>query len=468
MSKQKWMMTFAVAVLLPGYLAAQEKDPRLNPPVQPVGVESSSKAPGAATPAPVQTTTIEKEPLSGASWLGLGFLGGARSYLQPSFSLSQNADLETAGPNVWRSQTQINAGLKLRREWQSYLVDLDYSLGGLAYASGQNQTSLVQAVNLGQQISRRRWTISMRDAFSYLPESSYGTPLLGNLNGNGLGSNLLNGNPLYNPTQTLLTGGGSRISNMVSGQVQYDVNRQLAFTGSTSYSIFRFLNNSQNLFETNTLSVQGGVNYALNRFDTLAVTYSIQQTRFKGQTGGFDSQVVQLNYAHRINGRMSFQVGAGPDFRTFDFPGRPKDTRTSWSARTRFLYSLRNMDMGLSYSHSSTNGSGVLLGASTDSIEGSVSRKLFRDWSSSFSGGYARNESFAQTAVGTNQARFGTWKANAIVGRRIGRSVQLNGVYTFQSQEQTLCGATTLCLANTRRHVFGITFSWLFRQIELN
>ncbi len=468
MSKQKWMMTMAAVVLLPAGAAAQEKDPRLNPPVQPIGVESTSKAPGTSTPAPVQTTTIEKEPLSGNSWLGLGFLGGARSYLQPSFSVAQNADLETVGSNVWRTQTQINAGIRLRREWQSYLVDLGYSIGGQAYATGQNKTSLFQSLNFGQTLLLRRWTFSLHDTFSYLPESAFGAPLLGNNNGGSFGSNLFNPNPLYNPAQTLLTGGGSRISNMVSGQVQYDVNRQLAFTGSTTYSIFRFLGSAQNLVETNTLGIQGGVNYALDRYNTVAVTYSIQQTRFKGQIGGFDSQVVHLNYSRRINGRMSFQIGAGPDFRTFDFPTRPKDTRTSWSAQTRFLYSLRNSDLGLTYSHSSTNGSGILLGASTDSVEGTFSRQFFRNWSNTFSGGYARNESVTHTALGTNPVRFGTWRAHATMGRAIGRSMQVNGTYSFQSQEQTLCGAGTICLTNTRRHVFGITFNWLFRQIELN
>ncbi len=468
MSKRNWMWTIAVAGLLPAGISAQEKDPRLNPPVAPIGVESSSKAPGSTAAVPVQTTTIEKEPLSGNRWLGLGFLGGSHSYLLPSFSIAQGVDSEVAGPNLNRAQTQLHAGVKLRKEWQSYLVDVDYSLGGVIYGSGQTNGSLVQSVNVGQTINVRRWTISTSDTFSYLPESGYGAPLLGNTNPSGLGSTLFNGNPLFNPSQTVLTGSGARISNAASGQVQYDVNRQLAFTGSASYSILRFLDNGTGLIESNSFGAQGGVNYAFNRRDTIAVTYSIQQMRFKGQVGGFDSQVVHLNYARRLVGRLSIQVGAGPDFQTFDFPGRPKDTRMSWSARTRLLYSMRDMDLGFGYDHSSTNGSGVLLGASTDSIEGTLSRKFFRNWSSSFGAGFARNESLAQTLVGASQARFRTWRAHASFGRQIGRSVQMSGTYSYQDQEQTLCGVAGLCMPDTRRHVIGITFNWLFRQIELN
>ena len=69
-----------VLALWASTVAAQEKDPRVNPPVMPTGAESSSKAPGetaGAVPA-TPTVTPDQQPLSGGNWLGLGFWDGGR------------------------------------------------------------------------------------------------------------------------------------------------------------------------------------------------------------------------------------------------------------------------------------------------------------------------------------------------------------------------------------------------------
>lgn len=460
------VLTAAMACLAPGALG-QEKDPRVNPPVAPVGVESTSKAPNSATP-PVQTQTIEKEPLSGSRWPGLGFLGGARNYLIPSFAFSQAGDIETSGNDVPRAQSQINAGLKLRREWERYLVDLDYSVGGLIYSTDQT-AFLVQGLGLSQTIALRRWTITISDSFSYLPESGFGAPLLGNVGGqSSLGTGVLSGNPLFNPAQTILTGGNRRITNAASVQAQYDMNRSLSFTATGGYSIFRFLDNAAGLIENNSMTLQGGANYRFNRFDTVAGTYSLQQTRFLGGLGGFDSHTVQLSYARRLTGRMTVQIGAGPQIQKFNLPGQTRDDRISWSAVSRVLLAFRNSDIGIGYSRNSTNGSGVLLGASTDSVDGSYTRRFFRTWGATFGGGYARNTSLAQLSSGPSEVRFTTWRGNTSVGRNIGRSVNLNITYSYQTQDQSACGALVGCLQDSRRHVLGLVFSWNFKPIELD
>ena len=467
-------LTFGIASLvLCGTAFAQEKDPRLNPPVQPVGVESTSKAPNTTAPPPVQEKTIEKEPLSGARWLGLGSLGGGRSYLQPSFSFSQGGDMDVKGPNVTRAQSQVNAGVMLRREWQRYLIDLDYSIGGVVYSTQQNKAALVQGLGLSQTISLRRWTFTVSDHFSYLPESGYGAPLLGNVGngafgGGGIGGGIINGNPLYNPAQTIITNNGNRISNSATGQVQYDFSRHLSFTGSAGYGILRFLDNGTGLLESNTLTAQGGVNYAFNRFDNVAVTYSLQQTSFKGVSGGLDSHTVQLSYARRITGRMVLQFGAGPQYRDFNIPGQIPNNRFSWTATSRVLYAMRDMDLAFAYSRFSTNGSGVLLGASTDNVDLTANRKIGRNWSGTIGGGLALNRSLAQSLAGTNPSKFRTWHTNASFGRRVGRSMNLSLTYNYQEQVQTVCAVSVVCFPDTQRHVFGLMFGWRPQPIELN
>lgn len=460
----------AVVLVMSASVFAQEKDPRMNPPVQPVGVESTSKAPTGVNAAPVQEKTIEKEPLSGSRWLGLGSLGGSRSYLQPSFSVSQGADMSVIGPNTTRAQTQVHAGMLLRREWQRYLIDLNYSAGGVVYGTNR-KAALVQGLGLDQTISLRRWTITIGDTFSYLPESGFGAPLLGNVGngafGGGVGG-VLNGNPLFNPAQTIITNRGSRISNSATGQVQYDVNRQLSFTGSAGYGILRFLDNAAGLLESNSLTAQAGMNYAFGRFDSMAVTYSLQQTRFKGVAGGADSHSVQLSYARRMTGRMVLQVGAGPQIRDFSIPGQTPSDRLSWTATSRVLYAMRDMDLAFAYSRFMTNGSGVLLGASTDSFDLTATRNIGRNWHTTFGSGMALNRSLAQLVAGTNQSHFRTWHANGSLGRAIGRSMSMNLTYSYQNQNQTVCGVAAICFPDTQRHVFGLMFGWRPRPIELN
>jgi len=467
MKVRNCMLAVATMGLVPLAAWAQEKDPRINPPVAPIGAESTSKATGTTLPPPAQTPSIEKDSLSGSHW-GLGSLGGSRSYLLPRFSFFQGADMETKGPNQTNAQTQVNTGLKLRKEWKSYMVDVDYSLGGVVYNTQSNQSGLVQGLSLGQTISLNRWSVSVFDSFSYLPESGFGAPLLGNVGQSSFGGGVFNSNPLLNPTQTILTGQGKRISNSVLGQVQYDFNRQLSFTGSASYSILRFLDNSGGFLENNNIGLQAGMDYKITRFDTLATTYSLQHVRFHGVAGGFEAHTVHLVYGRRITGRLSMNVGAGPQIRHFHLPGQTINDRVSWSTNTRLLYAMRNMDLGLTYSHSITSGSGVLLGATTDSLEGTLTRQLFRNWTTSWGAGYARNESLRQLTGGPSTSLFKTWRANATIGRSLGRSLQMNASYSFQSQDQALCGGGLGCMPGSQRHVFGVMFSWRFNQIELN
>jgi len=473
--KVQWKKHAALlaGVLLSAAVApAQEKDPRLNPPVAPIGVESTSKA---TVPAAVPAQKVEKDTLSGNQYLGLENLQGSRSYLMSNLSFTSGSDFgpDGLGGTRFSSQSQFNGSLDLRREWSRNALSLTYSGGGVVYNtnSGQ-QNGFVQALGISETVTMRRWTLSIRNSLSFLPESGFGSSLLGSIGQNSFGSNaLFNGNQLFNNGQTILTGVGKRISNSASGQLQYDVNRQFAFTASGVYGILRFLDGQAGQLESNSVGFNGGMNYKFGRGNSVAVNYAFQEAMFRGVGGQIRNQTATFSYARQLPGRMTLQIGGGPRFSHSDIVGRPIRDRFSWSATSRLLFALGETgNLGFSYSRSSTNGSGVLFGAVTDTVETTYSRQLSRKWTTSFNGGYARNESITQQIAGTGGFRFHTWHVGANAGRDLGRSLRMTMAYTYQNQDQTSCFVLAACSVGNGggRHVINIGFQWLLRRIEFN
>jgi hypothetical protein len=476
----------AVVALLACGVAAQEKDPRVNPPIMPIGVESSSKAPGEASgpPAPAKpAVTPDQEPLSSGNWLGLGFWDGGRSYLVGGFSL--NSGFDTNSQNTanggWQSRSSFNARVGMQRVWSRSQFNLNYSIGGQLYNSRQSAAqrngALVQSLGVSQSLSWRRWSLSLSESFTYLPESSFGGGVgagsgfgnggFGGLGGFGIPGLTIPGtpNPFVTPGQTILTTRGARISNSIGGQVGYSLSPRSQITANGAFSMLRFLEG--NFIETNSMVFSAGYNYVLNSKDTIATRYVGQQMTFLGATGGVNAHNFHLSYARRVTGRMSFQISGGPAFNEMRSPLGNVTRRQSWSGMTGWQYAWPNLNVGASYSRSITDGSGVLSGANTHSVSFNVGRRLSQMWSGGASIRFAHNSSLSGLNGGT-PASFESWNFGVRLSRPLGRSMSLNTSYNMQHQSRSVCAlAGSGCIPTSLRHVFSVGFSWQMQPIGL-
>ena len=415
-------------------------------------------------------------PLAGAQNLTLGLPPSGHSFLLPSFGISSQAQINpyhSTQPNTPGviETTYLMGRLALSRSSGRSILSLDYMTGG-SFSTGATQGNFgVQNFHFSDSIHWGRWTTMFGDQMSYTPQSPFGFGGVGSLNnlgvglGDGVGSNTSFNNNFL-PGQSILINGSPQISNAVIGEVDYALSYRASLTFAGSYGLLDFVNagyqNSSNA------TFQGGYSYLLDRKNSIAVFYRFNTTMFAGLPQGMQDHSVQFTYARRITGRLSFQVGGGPDERIAQSPVAGPSTVTSWTASTSLSYQYRHMGTGFSYNHSVTGGSGLLPGAQTDLLSGNLNHAINRDWQASVSSGYSRNHALQQTILNANNTSPQSWFATAQLSRHFVRYGSLFIAYSAAGQS-SLASICTLpaCQVSSLSSSVSIGYNWGLRPLVL-
>lgn len=462
------IILLALALCVPAAWA-QQKDPRVNPPVDPLPPlspgESSSRAtavetpPGAAAPSPARG---DRQPLTSSSPWTLGAFGGGRSFLVPSLSIFQGFDTNprVTGSRGVESASQFSGRMAFQHVRSKREFALDYTGGGRFHTQNSDLNAAFHQLGLSYKAEVSRWNLLFEDEVGYsteagagfgggtgLPRFSQTTAFPGNLGG------------FVTPLQSILTSRAPRISNTVLGEVQYAAGRRSAFTFSASYGLLHFLESG--FVDGRSTSLRGGYNYALTSADTLALSYGASLLRFDDSQQQIDSHSVHVEYGRRITGRLAIRIAGGPQVSTFANAVNGSGTLISWNVRTSLLYRHGAGDMQLSYSRGVTAGSGVLVGAQTSDVRAALGRQIGRTWRANWEFGYARNAPLQQTS--TTTSGFDTWNAGTSFSRPVGRSARLFLRYGVQRQTTNIPGASV-----GLRHTFGIGFDFRFRPIDFD
>ncbi len=461
---------------------AQQKDPRVNPPVTPVG-ESSSKAPESTTSAPAAVPAAAQEPdtrpLTGVEDFSLGSLNSGRSFLVSGVRITQGFDSNhnlAQGSSRFSHQTNVNGSVQLQHLWSRYTLAASYRAGGTLYSGRTGARAPIHNLSLSQTILGRRWTALVSDSFSYLPEAAFGLggfggiggigPLPGSSLGDTLGVNQGTLNPILLPNQTVLTGRSTRISNQVIGQFSYVLSPRISWNVSGGYGILRFLEDG--FIDSRNSSFRTGMNYQIGGNDSVGIFYGFGASSFEDTTRAFDSHTVSFSYGRRLTGRLALQFSAGPTISQFRNAVTGSGSRVSWSTRTMLQYALQDdMNLHLGYYRTITGGSGVFLGAQSDVVNVSLARRLNRIWSMGVDFGYAHNSSLRELNPGVQaNATFNSYRAGVNFARPVGRYANLSLAYTLNYQNRGAC-VTTVCNGRVLRHAFMLGFDWQFRPISL-
>jgi hypothetical protein len=324
-----------------------------------------------------------------------------------------------------------------------------------------------------QSYEGRRWSFLLHDRASYLPEASFGyggfgwTGGLGLDLGGALGSNLSSLNSHFSPTGSLLAGRGSRIANTVATQIQYLAGPHSAITLAGSYGLLHFrepgFTDSRNSF------FLAGYNRTLTARDSFGINYGLGLFHFQSSVPTFQTHLLQLSYGHRISGRMAMELTGGPQVAVFKRPTAGSTTPVSWSASTSLNYRVRRGDVALSYNRYTSNGGGVLSGATTDRVGVAWGLRLTRGWSGSLGPGYSHNRSLPQTTSGNSERTFDTVYAGASLSRRLGPYMTMFFTYNFQTQRsENIPCLTGDCATSLLRHLIGFGFNWHPREIMID
>lgn len=375
----------------------------------------------------------DNRPPSGAQPVGLG----VSNKKEMDISLNANQSWQSNAfaqnlPNSWDSMTSFGGALQLNFNRANSQTLLNYAGNVINYSYLTPAWTTSQNVSFSQNIRIGRWTLTGLDKFNYSPNPAFGwygygsTSAVASTSSGGSASIV---NPQYVPNQSILTPPTASYSNTVVGQLEYGLTRRSSWTGSVSYGILRYPDSD--FLNSNQVIVSTGYNYSPTARDTVSVTYSYSDFRYTGINSSFSSQNVQLGYAHRLTGRLALQISGGPEFANTTAVGGT-GTKVRFSGNGNLTYARTHTNLTLSYFAGTTAGSGVLVGAQTETAQFAVNRSIARAWLTGCSVGYSRNSGFGNS--GFDQQHYDALYVTPTLRRTIARNLGVSFSYSYQRQ----------------------------------
>jgi hypothetical protein len=338
--------------------------------------------------------------------------------------------------------------------------------GGVGLANGQGQgTYTYWNLAATQGLITRRWAFNISDSFSFLPQSP--TTGLSGIPGVGdLGALPVQG-PTEGPGGGVLTYSGDRVINQVSGSAERQLSSATSISGVGSWSIIHFLDDNAGLDSS---SETGSV--ALNRrldarssasLDAVYSTYSYGNAGVSQGYPPFQTKGINLSFQRLLSRSLSMSVSAGPLWiSSSDSALVPSRLSVAASASLSYNHKLTNASLG--YTRGANAGSGVLGGALSDNVSGSVAHTYGRKWVASADVGYTHSTGLQQfliegSPVAVNQV-YDTVFGGVQLTRGFGPHWSGYTSYTIQHQSSIYSVMTqNAFIGNSQVFAIGVTFT---------
>ena len=490
--------TLAVALLMCGTVAfAQDQkqdqspiDP--NAPLQPLDsnpVGNTNRPPVPAgrgidpdmQPYDPAQVTPDQHTLAGAAPITLGSLQHNRNTFDPSVSVSQVGETipTTTGSTDLVGVTVVGGGLNFNRTWSQYHLvarynggeTFNFGFGGLGAASGVTSPHFqFHNLLLSQEIDGGRWHGVIEDSFAASPGATFTGQGVGGpgLLGTNASTSFAGLGQTFTPAETVNTGDTMRIENSVIAQLEYALNRRSAFTVSGGYGLLHF--NGGGYLSSTMVNGQVGYDYALSPFDSIAILASYGKISYSGNgtstTGSGVSTVDYLGalaYGRKITGRLAFQVAAGPQEIVSSGTGVTTGHSRIWfvSVNSALNYAWRRSGVSFAYVRGLTAGSGVFLGATSNTFSFTGHYQFTRFWTGTVAGGYSLNNTLPTEGVAP--AQFDNWFVSGNIGRRLGYHAVVNFNYGLTKQNSPTPCPVLNCGVAGFQQTFGVSFGWHLR-----
>lgn len=404
---------------------------------------------GDVNPQDSQSLTPDTRSLTGVEDLSLGTLPEAHSYWQPHVAISATVDSNpeySTGSSDWSTWTSLVGGVDIHHISGISDLFLSYTGGGMFSNGGQAENGIIQQLGLRDKFTFRRTSFSVFEQLGYLPESSFG---FAGTAGSGIPGSGVGGIGVgtgFTPGQSILTPRGQNLSSSTAVEFDATLTPRTSLTLVGDYALLHYFENS--LADYGDASFQAGYNYQLTRKDTIAVSYLFSAYRYSGTNQSININTIQASYGRRVTGRLAFQIAAGPQFVSSQAPitGTPSSTSGSessryWTLNTSLQYQLRRAYLSASYYHGVTGGSGLLAGAETDVVTGTIGSQVLRTLNVGWTSGYSRNKGFdiAGTTAPAQQS-FSYWFTGANLAHPLNRSLDVFMNYQLQYQTTNTTG----------------------------
>lgn len=440
-------------------------------PQQPTQQGTSAGQQTTSEPTVPESVPSSAPPLTGAERFALSRIGMSRSYFAPSFQFAQS--VTTAGTSAFGTSTvepvsTLSGVLAFHHLWSRYAFTAQYSGTGFIYNHKSTSNTSAHEFTLSQRVQGRRSTFSLQDVVTYLPESSFGYARFSGFNNYGsvgygygglFGASGGNLDTTYLPSQSILTGPSSRVSNAVVGEYDYETSPLSSLTFTGSYALLRFP--SSNFLRSDDAIFKIGFNHTFTRKNSMAVSYQAGIFRFGQTDGDFINHVASLTYRRSVSRRLALQLGAGPQINVYNnsLPGQNK--QITWQGSAQLDYQLRRTILELNYWHYTSGGSGVYLGARTDRAGIYFSLPLSQRWTVDSDAGYSYNTTLQNGNLTGSGRSYNSWYGDLNLHRMLTPSMSMFLSYNLQQQltPNTTC-VGTICGTFYTQQYFSFGLNW--------
>lgn len=441
----------------------------------PIGAARGVSVPFDPQPYDPSQVTPDQNTLAGVMPFTLGSLQHMRNTFDPAISVSQLGQTVpgASGRTVLTGVSVVGASLNFNRTWSKYHFSAIYNGGetfNLGYSAAASYFGQVSPhyqfhyVSVAEEATWARWHALLRDDFAASPGAAFTAQGIG---GPGLSaqlSSLLGVSGVASgvaPSQTIDTGLTMRYMNSILGQAEYSLSRRSAITFSGYYGLLHFT--VPGYISNSFFIVQAGYDHLLDPFNSVAILTSYGKIDYTGTGSSTTDYLGALAYGRKITGRLAFQIAAGPQGINFAGAGGVGNFHILFiSVNSALSYERRRSGVVLSFDRGLNGGSGVLLGATSNTISGTAHYQFTRFWTGSVTGGYALNHSLA--ASGAANTQFDNWFIGANLGRRVGPHLQINFNYGATKQNNpAICPVAGGCGGTGLQQTLGMSVNWHLR-----
>jgi hypothetical protein len=285
---------------------------------------------------------------------------------------------------------------------------------------------------------------------------TFATPTTGFTGVPGTGEPIGGSGSASSTDQTILALNTRTLDNMAAIGFGYRLGTAWSLNVGGSSGQLRFIDNTGQ--DTDTLSADGGITRTLDAHNSVSGQYSYSRYTYPASGLTSETNTAQFGFTRQWNRRFTTRAAVGPLW--FSTSGIASSGSTAMTNTTMLSmdastsYMMRKGSVSVSYLHGSNAGAGYMLGAKSDSVNGSFTREFGRNLNVGVTGAYMRTSALigatyeyacskdnviyiclvplALTPV--TDAKYGGVQAT----RKLGRYVNVFANYTAMDQSSTL------------------------------
>ena len=409
--------------------------------------------------------------LSGGVVPGLGSWGPRHSFLVPGIKLAQSLDSNPMfqAPGVYRGFT-TGVGQLQAVQYLGAAAELRYA-GAVRFDSSAtlyraNIFTNSHAVSVSGLKQAGAWNFSLNDQAHYWQGSLAGdagmegmgavTTQVGQWAGApGIQLDSVALESGISPDESILAARASRMSNVAVAEMDRRLSNRDVMTATGYYGLLNFF--TPGLIDSRQAGMLAGYDHQRSSRDHFGFLYGLTEIDYSGASDSVQTSYGQLMYGRTISGRVAMQAGAGPQHTAItSTAGSYSDL--NWQGRGSVNLQLRSASLQVMALRMVTGGSGVLYGARSNELQGSVARRFGRSWS--MEGSFAVAQNAAIPNGQTYNTRHGGTSLSSNPSGRFSTFVS----YDVQNQSAAGCANSKCALTGTWQ-TWAVGMGWRTRPI---